>query len=69
MKPRHLLLTAILAASICCGGVAPAQAASLTFTLVTTFDYPAQSQNGYGTMPMGINDRGDIVGQFYASPQ
>jgi hypothetical protein len=69
MKPRHLLLTAILAASICRGGVAPAQAASLTFTLVTTFDYPAQSQNGYGTMPMGINDRGDIVGQFYASPQ
>jgi hypothetical protein len=65
MKPRHLLITTILSSCIWCSGDSPAQAATVTFTLVATFDYPAQSQNGYGTMPMGINDRGDIVGQFY----
>src|SRR5947208_16974938 len=66
MKPKQIIISilAVLFVFPLLGTFAQQAASSGSIEVITTFDYPG---TGNQTLPQKINERGDVVGEFFDS--
>jgi hypothetical protein len=66
MKPKHIFISilAVLFVFPLMGAFAQQAANSGSIEVITIFDYPG---TGNSTLPQKINERGDVVGEFFDS--